>query len=220
MPTSTPQLGAAVGGAIGAVAGPLAVTATVSGMGFGAGGIGAGTAAAGMMSYAAIASGGGVVAGTTVPILQGIGAAGLGAAALSGIALGSAVVVGVCGAGVGELIRQIHHRGRLEPMGQRVYPACCERRGSSATQAAVCSAAHVGIGLRPKALDRRSNGWSLNYRGLPPIIKRPPVWGATWVAQGRFCSWRCLGVHTGAHIHARAAEVELRGRRLHMVLCI
>ena len=43
------------------------------------------------------------------------------------------------------------------------------------------------------------------------MFKRPTVWGATWVAQGRFCSWRCLGVHTGAHIHARAAEVELRG---------
>ena len=46
-------------------------------VGFTSGGIAAGSYAAGMMSTAAIANGGGVAAGSTVAVLQSIGAAGL-----------------------------------------------------------------------------------------------------------------------------------------------
>lgn len=73
--------GAVVGGM---VAGPLLVTGTVAALGFGAGGIVAGTPAAAIMaSY-----GGAVTAGSACAVLQSIGAAGLGAA---GTAIASAV---------------------------------------------------------------------------------------------------------------------------------
>ena len=84
--------GAVVGGA-GAVA---AVPAVVTSMGFGSGGIAAGSTAAVMMSEAAIASGGGVAARSTVATLQSIGAAGLSA--------GPAACVAVAGAAAGAVL--------------------------------------------------------------------------------------------------------------------
>ncbi|XP_051493937.1 uncharacterized protein LOC127393154 isoform X5 [Apus apus] len=69
-------IGAAAGTATG-VGLVFAIPAVVSAMGFTAGGIAAGTLAAKMMSATAIANGGGVAAGSTVAVLQSVGAAGL-----------------------------------------------------------------------------------------------------------------------------------------------
>ncbi|XP_038050163.1 interferon alpha-inducible protein 27-like protein 2B [Patiria miniata] len=81
---------------VGAICAPLAVGAAVVVLpviGFGAGGIAAGSYAAGMMSSAAIANGGGVAAGSLVATLQAAGAAGLGA--------GATAAVGGVGAAIG-----------------------------------------------------------------------------------------------------------------------
>ncbi|XP_033110903.1 interferon alpha-inducible protein 27-like protein 2A [Anneissia japonica] len=80
--------------AAGAVGGVLAAAGVPSLLGFGATGIAAGTAAAGMMSASAIASGGGVVAGGVVATMQSIGAAGL----TAGMAATAATVGGCAGA--------------------------------------------------------------------------------------------------------------------------
>mmetsp|Transcript_26261 Transcript_26261/g.60027 ORF Transcript_26261/g.60027 Transcript_26261/m.60027 type:complete len:403 (-) Transcript_26261:41-1249(-) len=79
---------------ISAVAAPFAVVGIVGAIGFGSGGITAGSIAAWMMSTEAIAAGGGVAAGGTVATLQSIGAAGLGAAGASVAAATGAVVGG------------------------------------------------------------------------------------------------------------------------------
>ncbi|KAK6304326.1 hypothetical protein J4Q44_G00249120 [Coregonus suidteri] len=80
----------AVVGAVCAVAlAPLALTA----IGFGAGGIVAGSTAASMMSAAAVANGGGVAAGSLVAVLQSAGAVGLSWMATA--------IVGSVGAAVG-----------------------------------------------------------------------------------------------------------------------
>uniref|UniRef100_A0A3Q1G7Z6 Uncharacterized protein n=1 Tax=Acanthochromis polyacanthus TaxID=80966 RepID=A0A3Q1G7Z6_9TELE len=74
------------GGAV--VLAPVAVGA----MGFTSSGIAAGSYAAGMMSSAAIANGGGVAAGSLVAVLQSAGAAGLSATANAAVAgVGAAV---------------------------------------------------------------------------------------------------------------------------------
>ena len=76
-------------GALG-TAGALALTPAVAGaLGFTAQGITAGSAAAGMMSAAALAEGGGVAAGSTVATLQAVGATGAGA--LAGTALAGTI---------------------------------------------------------------------------------------------------------------------------------
>jgi hypothetical protein len=97
---SGPQLGAMVGAGVGAVAltvaAPFAFTWGVAAIGFGAEGISAGTMAAGMMSWEAITSGGGVAAGGLVATLQSIGAAGLGVAGTSA-AMGGGALVGTAG---------------------------------------------------------------------------------------------------------------------------
>ena len=89
-----------------AVAMPFAVMGVVGAMGFGAEGIVAGSMAAGMMSSSAIASGGGIAAGSTVATLQSIGAAGLSAgacasASAAGAAVGGLSSLGVAAAGKG-----------------------------------------------------------------------------------------------------------------------
>ncbi|XP_028294055.1 interferon alpha-inducible protein 27-like protein 2 [Gouania willdenowi] len=62
---------------IGGVAAPLAVPAVLGAVGFTSVGIAAGSYAAGWMSAAAIANGGGVAAGSLVAIGQSVGMAGL-----------------------------------------------------------------------------------------------------------------------------------------------
>jgi len=83
------------GGAI--IAAPFVLTA----VGFTSAGIAAGSAAAGMMSSAAIANGGAIAAGSTVAVLQSVGAAGLGvtgAAAVGGAGAATGGIVGGMGA--------------------------------------------------------------------------------------------------------------------------
>eukprot|EP00742_Colponemidia_sp_Colp-10_P009914 GILJ01010850.1.p2 GENE.GILJ01010850.1~~GILJ01010850.1.p2 ORF type:complete len:142 (-),score=23.48 GILJ01010850.1:130-555(-) len=72
----------------GAVSGPSALIAGVHAYGFGTMGIVGASKAAAMMSASAIASGGGVSAGSTVAVLQSIGAAGLG---FTGVGIAAAV---------------------------------------------------------------------------------------------------------------------------------
>ncbi|XP_065713277.1 uncharacterized protein [Patagioenas fasciata] len=80
-------IGAAVGAGLLLVGIPLAIGA----LGFTSAGIAAGSVAAKMMSAAAIANGGGVAAGSTVAVLQSIGAAGMSLGAKIGLGtLGSA----------------------------------------------------------------------------------------------------------------------------------
>ncbi|NWX06832.1 IFI27 protein, partial [Caloenas nicobarica] len=70
-------IGAAVGGVLPAGVLLVGVPAVIGALGFTSAGITAGSLAAKMMSAAAIANGGGVAAGSTVAVLQSIGAAGL-----------------------------------------------------------------------------------------------------------------------------------------------
>jgi hypothetical protein len=94
-------VGGAVGGAVvGGVVAPVAVVGTVSAMGFGTSGIVAGSLASTMMASSATATGGGVVASSTVAVLQSIGAT-LGTSALSAVPIGIAIAGGVLiGAGL------------------------------------------------------------------------------------------------------------------------
>ena len=78
-----------------AVAMPFAVMGVVGAMGFGAEGIVAGSIGASMMSSSAIASGGGIAAGSTVATLQSIGAAGLSASACASASAAGAAVGGL-----------------------------------------------------------------------------------------------------------------------------
>jgi hypothetical protein len=88
------------GAAVGAVAGPVAVTTTVAAVGFSATGIVAGSTAAGMMSASAIATGGGVASGGLVATAQGIGAAGLAGGPLGLAIAGGVVAVGGMAVGI------------------------------------------------------------------------------------------------------------------------
>ena len=84
-----PNIFAMIGaGVAAALAGPIIVVSLVGALGFGASGIAAGSAAAGLMSAQATAAGGAIAAGSTVAVFQSIGAAGLGVA---GTAAASAV---------------------------------------------------------------------------------------------------------------------------------
>lgn len=88
---------AAVGTAAGATAGgavAACVVPVVNAIGFTANGIVAGSAAAGMMSSAAVASGGGVAAGSMVATLQSVGAVGLAGGIVAGIVGGGALLGG------------------------------------------------------------------------------------------------------------------------------
>lgn len=92
----------AIGGSIAIasmVATPFAVMGIVAGLGFGTGGIAAGSAGAAMMSAEAVASGGMIAVGGTVATLQSIGAAGLGIAGTSA-AVGAGAVVGASAIGI------------------------------------------------------------------------------------------------------------------------
>ena len=98
---AVPLAALTAGAAVGAVAGPLAVTGIVATAGFGSTGIVAGTAAASFMSASAIAGGGGVASGSAVAIGQSIGAVGLVGVPLGfAIAIAGGVIV-VGGAAVG-----------------------------------------------------------------------------------------------------------------------
>lgn len=83
----------------------VAANVIVPGLGFAAGGVVAGSTAAGMMSSAAIAGGGGVAAGSTVAILQSIGATGVAVSTCLGVGAGAAAVgtavAGAVDAGIG-----------------------------------------------------------------------------------------------------------------------
>ncbi|XP_065553984.1 interferon alpha-inducible protein 27-like protein 2A isoform X2 [Lathamus discolor] len=68
-------MGAAIGATVGAGAVLIGIPVAVGALGFTSTGIAAGSVAAKMMSAAAIANGGGVAAGSTVAVLQSIGAA-------------------------------------------------------------------------------------------------------------------------------------------------
>jgi len=70
---------AALLGAAGATTAIMAAPLVISGIGFGSAGILAGSYAASWMSAAALAGGGSVVKGSTIAILQSVGAAGMGA---------------------------------------------------------------------------------------------------------------------------------------------
>mmetsp|Transcript_53431 Transcript_53431/g.153295 ORF Transcript_53431/g.153295 Transcript_53431/m.153295 type:complete len:349 (-) Transcript_53431:112-1158(-) len=83
---------AATGALVAGAAAPAVVVAGVQAMGFGACGIVAGSTAAGWMSSAAIADGGGVAVGGLVASLQSVGAAGLGAGTMVGVAAGGAAL--------------------------------------------------------------------------------------------------------------------------------
>ncbi|CAL8294684.1 unnamed protein product [Arctogadus glacialis] len=74
-------LTAAIVGTLGAGGAVVAAPFILGAVGFTAAGITVGSYAAGMMTGTALANGGAVAAGTTVAVLQGVGAAGLGAAA-------------------------------------------------------------------------------------------------------------------------------------------
>ncbi|XP_072211627.1 interferon alpha-inducible protein 27, mitochondrial-like [Excalfactoria chinensis] len=91
---------AVVGGGVAAGAAVAGVPLVVWSLGFTAAGITAGSVAAKMMSAAAIANGGGVAAGSTVAVLQSVGAAGLSI----GAKLGLASVFGPVGAVIGSVI--------------------------------------------------------------------------------------------------------------------
>ncbi|KAL3943356.1 MAG: hypothetical protein SGBAC_002559 [Bacillariaceae sp.] len=100
--------GKQIGGLVGAglvtlglgIAMPFAIVGVVNAMGFTAGGIAAGSAAAGMMSAEAISLGGAVAAGGTVATLQSIGAVGLGTVATTAAVSGGAIVGSVASAKV------------------------------------------------------------------------------------------------------------------------
>ncbi|XP_042181363.1 lysozyme g isoform X4 [Oncorhynchus tshawytscha] len=79
----------------------------LTGIGFGAGGIAAGSTAAGMMSAAAIANGGGVAAGSLVAILQSAGAVGLSGMVTAVVGSAGAAIGGAVGGAVGWLKTKI-----------------------------------------------------------------------------------------------------------------
>lgn len=68
--------------------------------------------AAGMMSSAAIANGGGVAAGSTIAVLQSVAAAGLGTSGMAAVGgLGAATSAGVA-AGVNFLVDRVGRNGK------------------------------------------------------------------------------------------------------------
>ncbi|XP_067656160.1 RNA ligase 1-like [Haliotis asinina] len=79
---------------VGAVALPVAIPVALSAVGFGAGGIVAGSLAARAMSVAAVANGGGVAAGSLVAVCQSVGAVGLSASATAAASSAGVAVVG------------------------------------------------------------------------------------------------------------------------------
>ncbi|XP_054148512.1 interferon alpha-inducible protein 27-like protein 2A [Melozone crissalis] len=90
---------AVIGATVGAGLALFGVPGGIAALGFTKAGILAGSIAAKMMSAAAIANGGGVAAGSTVAVLQSIGAAGL--------SVGAKVALGSAGAATGALAVQV-----------------------------------------------------------------------------------------------------------------
>lgn len=109
------------------VTAPFAIMGAIAGLGFGAGGIAAGSAGAAMMSAEAAAAGGMIAAGGTVATLQSIGAAGLGIAGTSA-ALGAGAVVGASAIGISAAVpcddpsSNIEHSEVIRPFENR--PIC------------------------------------------------------------------------------------------------
>jgi len=118
-------------GVIGGVMTPTLIVGGVQAIGFGAGGIVASSTAAGMMSTAAIASGGSVATGSIVATLQSIGAVGL-ATGPAGIAVvgGGLLVTGVAVGGF-FAVKKIHES--LKNPDKNCWDACyCKRPSNSA----------------------------------------------------------------------------------------
>lgn len=108
-----------------AVAAPFTVLGVVSAMGFGSGGIVAGSMAAWMMSAETIASGGAIAAGGTVATLQSIGAVGLSASATALAASSGAVVTTVIASATNG--RQAHANANAEALTDEL-PLCSWRQ--------------------------------------------------------------------------------------------
>ncbi|KAM7083467.1 interferon alpha-inducible protein 27, mitochondrial-like isoform 1-T1 [Ciconia maguari] len=89
--------GATIGAAVGVGVALVCIPAGICALGFTTAGIAAGSVAAKMMSAAAIANGGGVAAGSTVAVLQSIGAAGFSL----GAKIGLTTTLGPLGAAAG-----------------------------------------------------------------------------------------------------------------------
>jgi hypothetical protein len=96
--------GAAVGASVGLGLWGLVVP-VVNAIGFTASGISGGSTAAAMMSAAAAANGGGVAAGSTVAILQSVGAVGLATPVGLGL-VAAGVLAGAIGVGIKTLISE------------------------------------------------------------------------------------------------------------------
>lgn len=128
-------LGAVIGIPVGAAVAVVAAPLVVAGMGFGAGGIVAGSYAASMMSAAAIANGGAVAAGSSVAILQSIGAAGFGLAGLMGVGAAGAAA----GAGVGAVVGA----------GADVVMDGMQNNGDAGDAGGNSDAGSDGIGMKP-----------------------------------------------------------------------
>ncbi|XP_014801885.1 PREDICTED: interferon alpha-inducible protein 27-like protein 2 [Calidris pugnax] len=92
--------GAAIGAAVGAGVALVGIPVAIGALGFTATGITPGSVAAKMMSASAIANGGGVAKGSTVAVLQSIGAAGLSPATKIGLT----TALGSLGAAVGAML--------------------------------------------------------------------------------------------------------------------
>ena len=113
-----------------AIAVPFLVMGAIRARVFGVVGIVAGSAAAGMMSISAIASGGGVVVGGTVATLQSIGAVGLSAAGASAAVGAGTVVGGVASLGVVTVTNGLdtnQEEIKLDEPKQQYLPLCSWR---------------------------------------------------------------------------------------------
>nr|XP_060622626.1 interferon alpha-inducible protein 27-like protein 2A [Anolis sagrei ordinatus] len=84
-----------IGAALGLGGATIGVPVALGALGFTAAGIAAGSVAAGMMSSTAIASGGGVAAGSLVAVGQSIGVVGLSAAAKAAATTGGALLAAI-----------------------------------------------------------------------------------------------------------------------------
>lgn len=85
----------------------------IGALGYGTGGIAAGSYAASMMSSAAVVKGGGVAAGSLVATLQSVGAAGFGAAGTMGVAAAGATGGAAIGTGTKALVDRVRQKSKL-----------------------------------------------------------------------------------------------------------
>ncbi|KAG2514144.1 hypothetical protein JM18_008095 [Phytophthora kernoviae] len=110
--SAQPDSGLVAGVGAGAIVGVAATTATVPAVqaaGFTSTGIAGNSIAAGMMSNAAAAEGGGVSAGSIVAVLQGVGAAGAVPLGIAAVTVGGAAAVGLGIAGIVKSTNSVFH---------------------------------------------------------------------------------------------------------------